>query len=169
VPPEHVAATVGDLLEDDRGPVWFWSSVARTVAAFVWRSGRTDGVRIALWASVEWGVVAATLLFMSALWDIPGLLSDHGYRELPTRLWHSIPSYWSSGATFMLWILWFPTVGTPSRGRELPTQLVAGLVWILLSMITRVPTDGIGVGAVIFYLYIWTRWHFRARKERRLT
>ena len=47
MPPEHVASTVGDLIEDNRGPLWFWTAIARTVVAFVWRDLAADGIRMA--------------------------------------------------------------------------------------------------------------------------
>ncbi len=38
LPPDRAASTVGDWLEDaaERGPVWFWSCVFRTVLSRIW-------------------------------------------------------------------------------------------------------------------------------------
>lgn len=38
MPPDRAAATVGDWMEDaaERGPVWFWSCVIRTMSSRVW-------------------------------------------------------------------------------------------------------------------------------------
>jgi len=162
MPPEHVASTVGDLIEDNRGPLWFWTAIARTVVAFVWRDLAADGIRMAGNALMDWCVYAFSFLAIQALWHVPGFLWSHSYRELLPKLWSSIPAYWNSGPMFLLWIFWFP-VSTQSRGKELLTWLVTGLVWISLCGLTGVPTDGVTVGVVVLCLFVRARRRFRSR------
>lgn len=49
IPPDRAATTLGDWMEDarERGPVWFWSCVFRTVAAQVWSDLTDDPVFLA--------------------------------------------------------------------------------------------------------------------------
>ena len=57
--PERASPTVGDLLEESRGPLSFWWSVASTTGSLCWQDFRSAPVLIA-WLGV-WGWLAASL------------------------------------------------------------------------------------------------------------
>jgi hypothetical protein len=72
--PERAASTVGDLLEERsrRGRLWFWSSVLRTAASYVWQDLRTAKGRmlvLAIQGLFETGLAFAALgLIVIPLW-----------------------------------------------------------------------------------------------------
>ena len=52
--PERAASTVGDMVEEAHGALWFWISVVRTVFSFIWRDMSADplymtGLAIRAW------------------------------------------------------------------------------------------------------------------------
>ncbi len=46
---DRAASTVGDLMEQgpERGVIWFWSGVLRTVASLLWRGLTENSARVA--------------------------------------------------------------------------------------------------------------------------
>ena len=77
-PRDFAAATVGDLLElmPQRGPRWFWTSVARTALATIWRHLRSQPWRLTLYAVVAgYGYAMLVLLLMLAMLPLVVMLS----------------------------------------------------------------------------------------------
>jgi hypothetical protein len=82
--PERAVSTVGDLLESaaERGPFWFWISVARTTLSLLWRGFTAEWVRMlgfgALGLLIAFAVPFGYGLLMiatSTVFRVPGWVS----------------------------------------------------------------------------------------------
>jgi len=96
--PEKAASIVGDLLEADKGPLWFWMAVAGTVIRLAWK--RPMAVLVA-WLAMEIG----TRIFISV-----GLHNHYPSHHL--FLGYFMGIWWSDAiAAYYVRILWSDLMG----------------------------------------------------------
>jgi hypothetical protein len=91
LPPERAVSTVGDWMEDkaERGGLWFWSSVFRTVLSRVWSDfaespGFMVGLALRGWLYEFWLIACISVGLISILVPVV-LLSGYLARQLH---WH---------------------------------------------------------------------------------
>ncbi|MEP7354051.1 MAG: hypothetical protein ABI824_12545 [Acidobacteriota bacterium] len=160
MPLDRAQAMLGDMEEDPCGPLQFWLRILRMVAAFTGHGVVQNGFRIALWSAVWWSVSATILVNFWLLrfrighgWNLPPHTS---FFSLIGVAWHDRHS-----DLRMLWLLWALLAGIKSWGRPLVILTVAGSVWIALSFLTDVPTEG--VNPMVLYLLFLSIQTLRAR------
>lgn len=155
-PREHAAALAGDLLEQasERGAIWFWVTVLRTMAAFLMRSVDWSALPMAMAAAFSWLVyIPVTVIINFLLTAVVTLVSGVAYslthaqtmRQLTLDIllirfsWPSMPLIAEGTALFVL-AVWGPfTVGRhvarAFAGRELLAGMVAAVVWPVLARV----------------------------------
>jgi hypothetical protein len=165
---ERAAAIVGDLMESapHRGRTWFWTSLARLVAASLSADVRQAPFRFVGWAAISWlvyGVVGLVLTGVGLaanfpLWGIASIFSNHTGVELMTN-WLGVRIDWgvpapglmraielvvlAAAAPFLtgrLAACWWPQ-------RELAAALVMSAIWPLMAVL--VPFVGYRAAATI--------------------
>jgi hypothetical protein len=139
LPPDRAASTIGDWLEDaaERGPVWFWSSVFRTVLARVWSDIAESpdfmvGLALRGWLYSFWLMVGSYFcLFLGGLILVPVLLfAVYVAHQLH---WHPLwPDHVITAVVAQIWIGWceFKTgcwIARHAPGKELAAG-IAGCV-----------------------------------------
>jgi hypothetical protein len=140
--PNRAASTVGDWMEDaaERGAVWFWSSVFRTVLLRVWSDfaespGFMVGLALRGWLYSAWLIVGSAFgLFVAILIATPVVLWL-GYLAQQLH-WHlSWP--FPSALVARIWIGWCEFkagrwIARRAPGREITAGIVACLAPALL-------------------------------------
>ena len=135
LPPYRAASTVGDWMEDaaERGPIWFWSSVFRTVFARVWSDfAESPGFMVSLalrgWLYSTWLMVGTLFLLILPMFIVVALGMLAGYWVRPLH-WH--PSQTLVTAVIaQVWMGWceFQTgrwIARRAPGRELAAGISA--------------------------------------------
>jgi hypothetical protein len=140
--PERAASTVGDMVEEAHGALWFWISVVRTVFSFIWRDISGDplymaGLAIRAWllsAAIVFGFILALIIPMSIIVGIlggVGILNDKSFD--PPSIWITAIG-WLVAALFLIAIpyrvgRW---VARRAPGREVAACLALQIVPFLL-------------------------------------
>jgi len=147
LPPDRAASTVGDWMEDttDRGPVWFWSCVLRTVLWRVWGDfaaspGFMVGLALRGFLYELWLTLGISWLF-SVFIMVPGILLAgffaHELHWHPSWLIH-FPTQILGAVIGQTWIGWcdFQTgrwIARRAPGRELTAGIAARLTPMAIS------------------------------------
>jgi hypothetical protein len=152
--PERAASTVGDMVEEAPGALWFWISVVRTVFSFTWRDMSADPLYMAGLAIRAWLLSAALffgfILALAVLFGVVvGMLASAGILNEKS---FSPPSVWISGIEWPL--IAFFSIAIPFRigrwiarrapGREVAACIALQIVPFLIMNI---------VGSVV--MHIW--------------
>jgi hypothetical protein len=135
--PDRAAATVGDLLEDDRAqrPVWFWAGVLETAYSIVWRKLCTSpGQMICLGF---WGWLLAACLAAAVGWTvIPLWMAVFPYHPRPNYTY--IPP-WGLIALRVVTVTAVPLaagwdVASRSKNREVASGVATTIVLALFTL-----------------------------------
>jgi hypothetical protein len=161
-PADRAASAIGDLIEDERGRVWFWPAVARLWLSLLRRDLMVAPLAMTASCVVGWffymglsvalalvGYVAVTLV-----WGIAYVLTHHTGAELLAEVlrihfdWPPIPAWaWYLTQAAVLFAIAPFLIGRGSthfwRGHELSLALVMLIVWT--AMATFVPLVLVGV------------------------
>ncbi len=133
LPPDRAVSTVGDWMEDagERGPVWFWSCVFRTVFSRIWSDfvespGFMVGLALRGWLYGLWLVVGTFFGLFVGICILVGVAMLVGFlvHQLnwhPPRMFHPLPQILSAllgaGLDRLVPVSGGP-VDSPSRARK---------------------------------------------------
>ena len=153
-PADHVASVVGDLMEEarDRGPVWFWRSVARLWVSLLARDLFFAPFRMTVSSALAWFVymaVSAMLAFagyfaVTIIWGAGYVLSNHTGLELLVDVlrvrfdWppiSSVATWWIQAvALFAIAPFQLGRASAPYwRGHEVSLAIVTLLIWTVMA------------------------------------
>ena len=148
LPPDRAASTIGDWLEDaaERGPVWFWSSVFRTLLSHLWNDvavspGFMIGLALRGWLYGLWLVVGTFFGLFVGICILVGVAMLVGFlvheaNWHPPRMFHPLPQILST-MLGQVWIGWcdFQTgrwIARRAPGRELAAGIATCLTpWVI--------------------------------------
>jgi hypothetical protein len=145
LPPERAASTVGDWMEDadERGPVWFWSCVLRTLLSRIWSDfAESPGFMVGLTLRGVlyslWLVVGSICILVAAAYLVAFVASQLDWRPS----WHLSPSAQILVALIaQVWIGWieFKTgswIAHRAPGREFAAGIAACLAPMAFPMLS---------------------------------
>jgi hypothetical protein len=116
---DRAAATVGDLMEQSRGAVWFWASVLGTSLSITWKEVKAQPGKMVLIAIV--GFLLQRLLGMAvALTSVRAMSAWTHWHHVGVPLWFSYTGYINAFANSLL-AGWLAARCAPKR--ELPASL----------------------------------------------
>lgn len=164
VAPDRAASVVGDLVEERRGPVWFWTSLARVALSSIGRDLLTAPLGMAVSAALAWfpymalglALASAGYVFVTLAWGFAYVLTHHTGLELLADVlrirfdWPPIPSGVAYAVqAIAIWALAPFGMGRFGgqywRGHELSISIVTMAIWSAMSIL--VPFVAIGVRA----------------------
>jgi hypothetical protein len=152
--PDRAASAVGDWLQDEpeRGPVWFWSSVFRTVLRRIGNDFSESpafllGLAVRGWLYSGWLILGTGCLLVLGTFAVAGVVVLSGVVGQPVH-WH--PSVVVQALATQIWMGWCAfQAGRWIARRAAGRELAAGVVACIAPMIF--------FGAVgLFVMHFWS-------------
>lgn len=160
---DRAASIVGDLAEREaaRGGVWFWFSVFRAAASFLWRGIAEHPARLTGLALLGVAVYAGIGLLFAGLDGVVGFIAIYtSGNHLPLdsigwKLWFAAPVLVSSLLIGRILARWAP-------GRELAACVVYAVLVSIYNLVPMLGNNGAGTALMCILIVpfgaAWGRW-----------
>ncbi len=140
---DRAASTVGDLTEQaaDRGMVWFWSGLLRTVTSLLWRDIADNPARVTVLAFIGLAVYIGIEFLHACLTGIVGFFAimvsgPHLHTDsIGWNIWFALPIPVSSLLIGRILARWAP-------GRELAACVVFAIVSSIYNLVPLLGNNG---------------------------